>query len=100
MYYDNGEEQMKFEWDENKYKANLVKHSIDFKRAIYIFDDPNRIEKIDNRCDYGETRYQVLGKIQDEIILFVIATNRPGKIRIISARRANKKEKGEYNGNS
>ena len=91
---------MNFEWDESKREKNIAKHGIDFVRAINVFDDDNRVERIDSRCDYGETRYQVIGMVDDKIILFVVHVNRNENIRIISARRANKIEIGDYYGNS
>jgi len=91
---------MEFEWDENKRKTNLIKHNIDFVKVRVVFADPYKIEKIDNRKDYGEIRVNTIGKFQDEIIVLVAHTDRNGVIRIISARRANKKEKRLYYGNS
>ena len=51
--FDGGVE-FNFEWDESKRLSNLEKHGIDFKDAIQIFFDPNRIESISKRQDYGE----------------------------------------------
>lgn len=58
------------------------------------------MERIDDRKDYGKTRLQIIGKISDDVIVFVVCTNRGNIIRIISARRANSKERGKYYGNS
>ena len=90
---------MTFEWDENKRKANLAKHGIDFVKARTVFYDPYKVEKNDNRKDYGEIRTNTIGKIQDEIIVVVTHTDRTGVIRIISARQTNKKERNLYYGN-
>ena len=89
---------MNFEWDENKRKINIQNHGIDFVAAVSIFDDFNRIEAEDDRQDYGEERIQVIGSAKPGI-LFVVYTERDsgGTYRIISARKANKKEKAVYN---
>jgi uncharacterized protein len=89
-------EESNFEWDENKSKSNLQKHGVDFVQARLVFEDENRIETVDDRVDYGETRYKVVGKAID-LILSVIFTIRGFAIRIISARAASKKEREEYN---
>jgi len=91
---------MTFEWDENKRLANLAKHRIDFFDVITVFCDPCRLEKIDNRKDYGEVRTNTIGKLEDEIIVLVVHTDRNRKIRIISARQAKRKERDLYYGNS
>jgi uncharacterized DUF497 family protein len=87
-----------YTWDENKRTINLDKHSIDFIDAAEIFNDPNRIETIDNRQDYGEARLQTIGYAKPGI-LFVVYTYRDNntKRRIISARKASTKEKAIYN---
>lgn len=89
---------MKFEWDETKRKINLDKHGIDFVAAATIFDDIERIETEDDRKDYREVRIQVIGEAKPGI-LFVVYTERDAgeTYRIISARKANKKERALYN---
>ena len=83
----------KFEWDEIKRKSNIAKHSIDFIDAVKIFDDTHRIERpiIKN----NEQRVQTIG-LMDDIVIFVVYTIRNSKIRIISARCANKIEREAY----
>ena len=85
---------MEIEWDNNKAAANLIKHKIDFEDAKNIFLDPNRLEREDKR-DYDETRIQVIG-IVNQVVLLVVYTKRNGRYRIISARRANKNERRQY----
>ena len=89
---------MNFEWDEAKRKINLNKDGIDFVAAATIFDDVERIETEDDRQDYGEIRIQVIGEAKPGI-LFVVYTERDsGSVyRIVSARKANKKERALYN---
>ena len=87
---------MEFEWDENKRKSNIDKHGIDFQDALHVFYDMKRIEYADDRKDYGELRMHVIGVVNSEIIILVVYTDRDSSTRIISARRANKKEKRKY----
>ncbi len=85
-----------FEWDEGKNGINKFKHKIDFADAIQVFFDGRRVIRHDTRSDYGEDRYQVIG-MSHERVLFVVYTERhENTIRIISARRANKKECAAY----
>lgn len=91
---------MDFEWDEAKRQQTLKERSIDFIDAVLIWDDPCRQERIDNRRDYGETRYQTIGKAAFGI-LFVVYTTRfydGDKMvnRIISARPAKRKDIEQY----
>ncbi|GBR76684.1 toxin BrnT [Candidatus Termititenax persephonae] len=84
-----------FEWDEQKNEANIINRGLDFEFASLIFLDNDRLRYNDNRKNYGELRYQTIGKAF-ESILFVAYTIRGSKIRIISARQANKKERSIY----
>jgi uncharacterized DUF497 family protein len=86
---------MQFEWDENKNKANIAKHGIGFEIAKDVFDDKNKIIA-PNRIVDKEERFQVIGEIEGVIVIMVVFTPRDGKVRIISARRANKKERTNY----
>lgn len=86
---------MDFEWDENKNKSNQEKHGVDFTDAKDVFDDTNRTNSEDNRKDYGEKRWITIGMVSNAL-LTVVYTIRDA-IRIISARRSNKKERQEYN---
>lgn len=96
---------MKFEWDENKRESNFAKHGLDFEDAAKVFDDCNRIEDEDDRKDYGEKRIIVIGQIwvglmTNIFVSMVVYTDRNENKRIISARKANNKEKERYkNGN-
>jgi uncharacterized DUF497 family protein len=85
---------MEFEWDENKRYTNLSKHGIDFVRAAAIFNSPI-LEREDNRYDYDESRLIALGETNG-IVLFVVYTMRGSVYRIISARRATKREQRQY----
>ncbi len=85
---------MKFEWDENKSKANLDKHMISFNVAKYIYFH-ERFTLIDSRKDYGEKRFINIGSVLG-VVLVVISTIRDDTIRIISARKANQRERSKY----
>jgi uncharacterized DUF497 family protein len=87
-----------FEWDEQKAERNQAKHSVSFEFATRALDDENRVTVIDNRRDYGETRYITLAKIDNR--LYVVAfTLLSSIIRLISARKANNKEAKRYENN-
>jgi uncharacterized protein len=85
---------MEFEWDESKRESNLSKHGIDFVRATAIFNSPI-LEREDNRYDYDESRLIAIGETNG-VILFVVYTVRGSIYRIISARRATKREQQQY----
>jgi uncharacterized protein len=82
---------MEFEWDEAKAVDNLAKHAFSFARAIAIFSDPEHFIVEDQRYQYDEKRFTVYGFIQSRLYV-VIFTFRGEAVRIISARKANKRE--------
>ncbi|MDY8109032.1 BrnT family toxin [Fulvimarina sp. 2208YS6-2-32] len=86
---------MDFEWDEAKDISNFRKHTIRFRSATAVFNDPARLVFEDEREDYGERRFIVMGLIGPRLYV-VIFTERSGKIRIISARKGNEREKAVY----
>ena len=86
---------MEFEWDEKKNKANIRKHGIDFIDVIEMFNHP-MLTILDSREDYEEDRWTGIGWIK-QIIGIVVYVEREGNlIRIISARKATKKEVRRY----
>ncbi|MBN2778949.1 MAG: BrnT family toxin [Bacteroidales bacterium] len=89
----------KFQWDDNKNELNINKHQIDFNDAKKVFEDENILISEDERKKYGETRWQVIGKMYN-LIIFVAFTYRNEEVRIISARRANYREREKYQTNS
>jgi uncharacterized protein len=84
-----------FEWNEEKARANLAKHGIPFEAALDVFLDERRIDAADERVDYGEDRRNVIGAV-DGIVLHVTYTMRGEVARLISARRAGRKERKRY----
>ncbi|WP_034937683.1 BrnT family toxin [Gloeocapsa sp. PCC 73106] len=85
---------MSFEWDENKNLKNQEMHGLSFEAAQEAFAG-NIVVKVDNRFDYGEVRKVLLGEVRGRVV-FIVFTEREGNIRIISARKANRKEVRAY----
>ena len=81
---------MNYEWDEQKRLANVKKHGIDFIDIPEVFDSDVVILP-DERFDYGETRFILIGILKSQVIV-VAYTERGENIRIISARKATKNE--------
>lgn len=88
---------MEFEWDERKRHANIEKHGIDFVDAAMMLAE-NPLMAQDNRHDYGEIRCHAMGTYEN-IVLHVTFTLRGNVFRIISARRANARERKLYEHN-
>lgn len=86
---------MELEWDETKSETCFAQRGFDFAYVLRAFTDPNRLVSHDRRWDYGEARYQVLGLIEQRLF-HVVYTRRGTRIRIISARKANKREAKLY----
>lgn len=84
-----------FEWDKKKAKSNKEKHDFSFPEATEIFKDDKKKTKQDTRHDYGEERFVTVGRVKKGVST-VVHTPRGNKTRLISARRANKKEKKWY----
>jgi len=86
---------MQFEWDEAKNERNIAIHQIDFADVGTLFAYPF-LNDIDDRIDYGETRWISIGMLGPGVAV-VVWTERDGDIiRIISARKANKDERRRY----
>ncbi|UTD02319.1 BrnT family toxin [Treponema socranskii] len=88
---------LSFEWDPDKEKRNIEKHNgISFRIAVKVFSDNKRIEKYDSQhSTFDEERWDVIGMVDD--ILFVVYTEvDENRVRIISARLAEKEEIDEY----
>jgi hypothetical protein len=81
---------VRFEWDENKNTANIEKHGIDFRDAERIWN-PTPVE-ISRSTRSGEERILVTGEVDGRLIT-VVYTKRGANIRIISARKSNRKER-------
>ena len=91
--------QMRFEWDEEKNRANRAKHKISFENAQRVFDDPDAIA-FSERVVEEEERWQTIGIVDGQSIVTVAHTIREESgaevIRIISARKATPMERSLY----
>ena len=86
---------MEFEWDPRKAKENLRKHSVDFADAVIALEDENALTIEDK--DHDELRFKTLGMGPTINVLFVVHCEQAAdSIRIISARKADKRETNTY----
>lgn len=85
---------MGFQWNHNKAQSNLKKHGIDFADAVTIFDDFNAVTI--NDPSHNEERFITIGMDAFGRILVVVYTWRAEDIRLISARKATKHERRQY----
>lgn len=88
--------ELQFEWDPNKAARNIEKHQVSFDEAATVFDDPMFITFIDEEHSIDEERYITIGLSKYGRLLLVAHTEREERIRIISARKATKKEEQFY----
>lgn len=87
--------EVRFEWDEDKRKANIVKHKADFADVPEMFQGPMMV-KSDLRNDYGEDRQVGYGVIKTRGMVVVFTEPQPGVIRVISLRKASKYEQEKF----
>ena len=85
-----------FEWDSRKARSNLAKHDIVFEEASTVFGDPLSLTISDPEHSLSEKRYITLGNTFKGKLLVVVHTERGDNIRIISARRASRRERTFY----
>ncbi len=93
--------QYNFEWNPIKSKSNFQKHKISFERATEIFLDPFMLSIFDKVHSKNEDRWITVGKDRNNVTIVAVHTFREinkenSVIRIISARRATKKEDKQY----
>ncbi|MEH0013003.1 BrnT family toxin [Citrobacter portucalensis] len=90
---------MEFEWDDNKAQSNHRKHGVRFEDAVLVFDDPRHMSRQD-RYENGEYRWQTIGIVHGIVVILVAHSVRFESgvevIRIISARKADSKERNRY----
>jgi hypothetical protein len=84
------------EWDVAKAETNRRKHGVTFDEAITAFSDPLAMLSQDPDHSIGEQRYLVLGTSTQGRLLVVAVAERPPRTRLISARRATRKERRQY----
>lgn len=87
---------LKFEWDEIKAVSNVAKHGITFAEAATVFGDSLALSFIDPDHSVGEKRWLTFGLSIKGRLLTVAHTERGRFVRIISARKATRHERGIY----
>ena len=85
-----------FEWDSRKARSNFAKHGVGFQEASTIFGDPLSLTIPDPEHSLSEERYITVGRAFSGKLLVVVHTERGDNIRIISARRASRRERKFY----
>jgi len=85
-----------FEWDARKAAANLTKHGITFEEAASVFGDPLAYTFADPDHSIGEERMLTFGLSRAARLLPVISTEREAVLRIVSARKTTRHERGIY----
>ena len=87
---------LEFEWDEQKAASNIEKHGISFREAATAFGDFNSITIMDPHHSSVEMRFVLLGMTYHGRLVVVSHTERGHRIRIVNARRANRREQKAY----
>ncbi|MBW4690365.1 MAG: BrnT family toxin [Lyngbya sp. HA4199-MV5] len=87
---------MKFEWNPYKAESNAKKHGVTFEEASTVFNDLLSVTFPDPDHSVGESRYVIIGISRFGQLLIVAHTDRGEKVRIISARKANRQERRFY----
>lgn len=93
---------IRFEWDEAKNQTNQRKHGLSFEEAAQVFRDPLQVS-VQDRIEHGEERWQTFGLVHGVLLVMVAHTvheedQEETVVRIISARRADRKERRFYEG--
>lgn len=86
---------MRYGYNPKKKAANLKKHGLDFDDAKQIIESGKVVTFEDNRFDYDEQRFITLGLLREEVVV-IVTTETDDEIRIISMRKADKREKAIY----
>ncbi len=87
---------MEFEWDPNKAASNLRKHGVRFAEAVAVLEDHAALSMPDDSA--LEDRFVALGMDSLGRILVVVYAVSDARIRIISARKATRRERSQYEG--
>ena len=85
-----------FEWNPRKSASNRRKHGVTFEEAATAFADPRSLNQFDPDHSIDEDRFLLMGKSRLDRILVVSYTDRPPRVRIISARLATRRERNKY----
>jgi len=89
-------ELIQFIWDKGNFDKNWLKHRVTNRESEEVFFDKNKKIAEDRFHSGKEERYIILGKTKGKRLLFIVFTLRGKKVRIISARDMNKKERSLY----
>ena len=87
---------LSFEWDEKKARTNVTKHGVRFEEAATVFADPLSLTIPEPAHSQAEKRFVILGESHSGKLLVVVHTARADNLRIISARRASRRERKNY----
>ena len=87
---------MEFEWDPNKEKINVAKHGVSFAEAMTIFGDPLELTIADSDHSEAEFRFISIGLSSAGRLVVVGYTERNERIRLITARPVNLRERKQY----
>jgi hypothetical protein len=90
---------VELEWDDLKAAANRRKHGVTFEEATTVFDDPLARIFEDEDSPEGERREILIGRSSESNLLLVCFTERGEAVRMISARRATRQERQDYEEN-
>ena len=85
-----------FEWDARKARSNVAKHGVSFEEASTVFGDPLSLTIPDPEHSKTEDRFVTMASAFTGKLLVVVHTDRGDNIRIISARRASRRERKSY----
>ena len=89
------DDDLQFCWDDDKAASNVEKHGLSFESATYVFDDPKRLERLDEFSE-GEYRNIIIGQVDGVLLTVVYSTPEENLYRIISARQATANERRTY----
>lgn len=87
---------MRFEWDPAKAQRNQERHQVTFAEAMEAFFDPNALDDYDAAHSNAETRYNLVGLSSRRLLFIVYSEPAPNVVRIISARKAERKHQRIY----
>jgi len=85
-----------FAWNDRKEARNLRNHGVDLRESVECFDDPLALVRADPEHSRDEHRFIIIGRSKKERVLLTAFTERGGEIRIISSRRATRREVRDY----
>lgn len=85
-----------FSWDDDKAELNFEKHKVSFETARKVFIDRDRFDDDDSESSFGEDRFFAIGEVEHTVYFVVFTVLDEGRVRIIAARRASKKQTDGY----